>query len=86
MNQDWLQSTDLLREFKAEGWELPPSVTSHAVWKRIVNGQLPAQKIGGRYWIDRTNKPAIAEALGLTRAPVAKPGRKAPATPASAAA
>jgi hypothetical protein len=38
-----------------------------ALWELIAAGLIPAVKVGQRWTVDTADKPAVAEALGLTR-------------------
>ncbi len=86
VNHDMVQLSGLLPEFSTDGYAIPQGVTNHRVWKSIVDGQLPAQKIGNRYWVRRADKPAYAAHFGMKLAVSAKPARKAASTPISVAA
>ncbi len=73
----------LLPEFASEGWTIPETVTHHVVWKAVVNGRLPARKVGTRYIVAAGDKPAYAKLLGLVP-PIPKPPRKAASVSAAA--
>ena len=86
MDHDMVQLPGLLPEFSADGYTIPPGVTNNRVWKAIVDGHLPAVKVGNRYWVRRGDKPAYAAHFGIRLAAPAKPARKASAAPTPIAA
>lgn len=46
------------------------------LWLKVCEGVIPAMKIGGRLFVQRSQVPDIAKSLGLKTVPVkAKPGR-----------
>ncbi len=53
-------------------------------WNGISNGTLPAERIGGRLFIRRSDLPAIAAALGLKVPATAKRAQRAPSNAAAA--
>jgi hypothetical protein len=44
-----------------------PSPGYRSLYGKILDGQLPAKQINGRWQVDRANLPIIAEKLGLRR-------------------
>jgi len=57
------------------------------LWLRVCEGVIPAVKIGGRLFVQRSHLPDIARVLGLIAAPAAKParGKRCPSNAAVAA-
>lgn len=57
------------------------------LWRKACEGTIPATKIGGRWFVQRSFVPAIAEALDRKPEPMAKPARarRAPSNAAVAA-
>jgi hypothetical protein len=40
----------------------------YALWRLVVDGIIPAERVGGRWYVDRPDLPRVAEALGLPAA------------------
>ena len=68
MPDDHIPLVQLPRELAAQFTGAPKY---SALYTKIVNGELPASRDGGRWIIRRADLPAIARALGLKRAPSA---------------
>ncbi len=58
-----------------------------ALWTRVCDGTIPAEKVGGRLFAQREKLPDIARALGLTAPAGPKPARakRVPSNVAAAA-
>lgn len=56
---DKITLADLPRLLAAEG----ASVNYHKCWSGVVAGQIPAERIGGKWKVDRADVPRIARAM-----------------------
>ena len=54
---------DVLRELRKQ---CGLDTTYSRLWRGIVEGRVPAVRVGKRYRVSRANYPAVVEALGLT--------------------
>ena len=72
MSTNTVSLTALAHELILLTGEQPPPY--RRLWNLVVDGQLPAVQVAGRYRIERSDLPAIAATLGLVRS---KPARVA---------
>ena len=59
MSGNYLTLTELPRRLREEG----VAVNYHTVWKRATNGQIPVERIGGRFFVAVADLPEIARIL-----------------------
>jgi hypothetical protein len=61
--------TALLPALRADGYSVPSSMTYRGIREKALDSRFPAH-LDGMFWhFDRADLPAIAQALGLSRAP-----------------